>query len=201
MNLDASDLKKLAPGLVTLIVLAALGAAAVWWTLQGAAKSERDYRLSEARFAEADRRLREVNREEEEIRANSTRYQALVQRGIIGPEQRLSWVELISDIRKSRRLFDIDYEYSPQQTLPGSSSPFQFHASSMRFRLPLLHEGDLFRFLDDVRLRASAHVQPRECTIERVPGAGFSNLAPHLNGSCTLNWITILDERQGKARS
>jgi hypothetical protein len=201
MNFDVNDLKKLAPGLITAIVLAALGAAAVYWTLQASSKAERKFQLSQARFAEADRRLREVNREEEEIRANSARYQALVDRGVIGLEQRLEWVELIADIRKARRLFDIDYEYAPQQLLPGSSSPFLFHASTMKFRLPLLHEGDLFRFLEDLSSRAPAHVQPRQCTIERVASPATSNLAPHLNGSCTLRWITIRDERLGGARS
>ena len=201
MNFETQDLRKIAAGLVTLLILAAAGAAAVLWTLDQAVSAKRDYGRSQVRFAEADRKLREVNREEEEIRANSALYRALEARGIIGSEQRLEWVELIAGIRKSRRLFDIDYEFLPQQTLAGSSSPYRFSASTMKFRLPLLHEGDLFRFLEDIKNRAPAHVQPRQCSLERIGGAGLSNLAPHLTGSCTLQWITITNELSTGSRS
>lgn len=201
MNFEVQDLRKIAAGLVTFVVFAAAGAAAVFWTLDQAAEAKRDYGLSQARFAEADRKLREVNREEEEIRANSALYRALETRGIIGPEQRLEWVELIAGIRKARRLFDIDYEFSPQQALAGSSPPYRFNASTMKFRLPLLHEGDLFRLLEDIQSRAPAHVQPRQCSLERIGGTGLSNLAPHLTGSCTLQWITITNELSTGGRS
>ena len=201
MNFETQDLRKIAAGLITLLVLTAVGAAAVYWTLGQAASAKRDYGLSQARFAEADRKLREVNREEEEIRANTALYTALESRGIIGPEQRLEWVELIAGIRKSRRLFDLDYEFSPQQALAGSTAPYRFNASTMKFRLPLLHEGDLFRLLEDIQGRAPAHVQPRQCSLERIGGAGLSNLAPHLAGSCTLQWITITNESSAGSRS
>lgn len=201
MNFEAQDLRKIAVGLVSLLLLAAAGTAAVLWALDQAKTAQRDYGLSQARFAEADRKLREVNREEEEIRANSALYRALESRGIIGAEQRLEWVELIAGIRKSRRLFDIDYEFSPQQALPGSSGPYRFNASTMKFRLPLLHEGDLFRFLEDIQGRAPAHVQPRQCSLERLGSAAVSNLAPHLTGSCTLQWITITNETSTGNRS
>lgn len=199
MNFEGRDFRKIALGLAVMLALLAAGGAAVWWSSMLAGKAQRDFRAALARHGEADRRLREVNREEEEIRANSEQYRQLVERGIIGPEKRLDWVELIAEIRKRRRLFDIDYEFSPQSVLAGTSSPYRFSSSTMKFRLPLLHEGDLFNFLEDIQTLAPAQIQARHCTIERIPNAN-SNLAPHLTGSCTLQWITIQDERSSGGR-
>jgi hypothetical protein len=200
MNPELRDLRKLATGLTVLVVLGAAAAAAGWWAVGETGRAEKAAVAAQARYAEAERRLREVSSEEEEIRRKAALFRELASRRIIGPEQRLEWVETIEAVRRARRLFDIDYEFLPQQTLAGGGAPYRFGTSTMSFRLPLLHEGDLFHFLEDLQGRAPALIQPRHCTLERNPGAGSSNLVPQLTAQCTLQWITLGDEAPGSRR-
>ena len=53
-----------------------------------------------------------------------------------------------------------------------------------------LHEGDLLRFLDDLRSSGSAFYAVRKCSIHRA--------APALRGKCEIDLITIVD-RAAKA--
>ena len=200
MNLEPADLRKIAAGLAVLLLCLALGAGSVWWVLEQEKIGRRDANVSQSRFAEADRRLREVRLEEEEIRDKSTVFRGLAVRGIIGPERRLEWVETIAAIRQARRLFEVDYEFQPQQVLAGMTGPYPFNASQMQFRLPLLHEEDLLHFLADLRASAPALVQARHCSLQRVPAGSASSLSAQLTASCTLQWITIGDPNAGGSK-
>lgn len=198
MNIDAKDLRKLQGSLALFVVLTALGAAAIWWTRSELIAAEKSTQAAAARHKDAENRLKRVRDEELEIKAKSALYRDLVARGIIGPEQRLEWIELVSDIRRDLRLFAPDYEFSPQQTLGSSAGTYQFRGSPMGLRLPLLHEGDLLSFLAAVQHRAPALVQPRSCQIERQPPAGDrSGIQPNLLAVCTLHWITISTATEG----
>lgn len=200
MNFEPGDLRKIAAGLAVFLLCLAAGAGSVWWVIEQEKVGRRDASVSQARFAEADRRLREVRLEEEEIRDKSTVFRGLAARGIIGPEQRLEWVETIAALRQARRLFEIDYEFQPQQPLAGFTGPYPFNASQMQFRLPLLHEEDLLHFLEDLRASAAALVQARHCSLQRVPPGSTSSLSPQLMASCTLQWVTIGDSDTGGSK-
>lgn len=198
MNFDARDLRKLQGSLLLAIALIGAGAAMVWWTLAELRGAEQAAREAEARHRDITDRLRRVRDEEIEIKTKTKTFQAIAARGIIGPEQRLEWVELIGDVRRQRRLLDPEYEFQPQASLGGRLGDFQFVASPMALRLPLLHEGDLLGFLGDLQARAPALVQPRECQVERRPGPAQRGGPPaNLLATCELQWITI--RRSGSA--
>jgi hypothetical protein len=54
--------------------------------------------------------------------ATSCRFQALKERGYIGPEKRLDWIETIARIKTARRIFKLDYEFAPQRPLDAAYS-------------------------------------------------------------------------------
>lgn len=192
MNIDAKDLRKLQGSLLLATVLIAAGGATLWWTRGELVAARRDAASAASSHRDADNRLKRVRDEEAEIKSKSTTFRELARRRVLGPEQRLEWVELVSDIRRDLRLFAPDYEFAPQQALGVGAGGYQFVGSPMGLRLPLLHEGDLLGLLAQLKARAPAVVQPRTCQIERQALATDRlGVQPNLQAVCTLQWITI----------
>lgn len=195
------DLKKIrwsAAG-ATLALFAGIGLAVQ--ARQHFDQSNKALRTAEARHQEADRKLRQVNDEEVEIKAKSASFNALQQRRAVGPEQRLAWVETLQRIREQRKLFSPEYEFSPQQNLGAPIGSWQFGSSAMKLRLPLLHEGDLATLLTELRRDAPAIVFIDQCKIDRHSASATEyGVSPNLRADCTLNWVTLQQKLTGTAR-
>ena len=193
MKFLPGDLKKLQISLLVCLLMIVMGAAVVFFA-NGATRSAQHERVT----AQAQRndyvgKLQRVSSEEREIKEKSVLFQKLQQRGIIGEEQRLEWVELLKDIRDKRRLIDLVYEIEPQRPLdvaPGAG--FTFNVSPMKVQLKLLHEEDLTRFLGDLNEQARALIQVRYCKVTRQPQgqAGMSGQA-NLLAECRIDWVTL----------
>jgi hypothetical protein len=155
---------------------------------------------------EFDGKLRQARSEEDEIRQKAVLFKRLQERGVIGEEQRLEWVELLEDIRDQRRLIEIRYEFSPQHALHGTldtlhtldsaqTGSFDIYASTMKLQVRLLHEEDLTRLLDDLRQQARALIQVKRCDLSRLPRTSAdsvnSALQSHLQADCLVDWITL----------
>lgn len=198
MKITAQDLVRLRWSLVLFVVLLLAGTGAGLgsrWLLQ---QAEREHRQAKARLTDIEGRLVRARDEEREILSKISRYRELVERGTIGPEDRLGWIEKIGEIKTERRLFDIQYELAPQrpldQKLLGGSitGGHQFMASTMRLRMQLLHEDDLLGFLADLRSRVQALLLVRACQVERLPPAsGGRGVQPQLKADCTIDWVTL----------
>lgn len=193
MKLDASDFPRLQFSLLAATLMIAIGAGAVHALLKVtktahlgrvAAQSERD---------DFDGKLKRVRNEENEIKAKSAVFKKLQERGVIGEERRLEWVELIKEIRDKRRLIDLEYEISPQRPLDkASGSSFSFFTSTMKMQLKLLHEEDLTRLLGDLQQRANALIQVKSCDISRLVRGGAESGSPaQLQADCQIDWITL----------
>ncbi|SFV05148.1 hypothetical protein [Pseudoduganella namucuonensis] len=184
--------------LVFLVVLACSVSAVVLsrWALHEAQASQT--RAQQLRN-EARQRYVNVETEKLEIATYQPLFAILRERGLIGQENRLEWVEAIRQVQEQRRLLPISYEIAPQQ--PVVMEPaldlggYSMRGSRMKLHMDLLHEGDLFSLLSD--LRARTHFTVQECAIKRAAGAGNpvaapdAPLAPALSADCTLNWLTL----------
>jgi hypothetical protein len=201
MTYALKDLRKLQHHVLFAALLIAAGAAALWWTRSELKAASRDASSAASRYKEVENRLQRVRDEEAEIKAKSATFRELARRGIIGPEKRLEWIELVSEIRRELRLFAPDYEFAPQQAMGVGADGYQFVGSPMGLRLPLLHEGDLLGLLAQLQERAPALVQPRSCQIDRqVLASDRLGIQPNLQAVCTLHWITISHLRKEGAK-
>ena len=193
MKFLPGDLKKLRISLLVCLLMIVMGAAVVFFA-NGAIKSaQRERVAAQAQRNDYAGKLQRVRSEEAEIKEKSALFQKLQERGIIGEEQRLEWVELLKDIRDKRRLIDLVYEIEPQRPLdvaPGAG--FTFNVSPMKVQLKLLHEEDLTRFLGDLNEQARALIQVRYCKVTRQPQgqAGTSGQA-NLLAECRIDWVTL----------
>ncbi|KQV87840.1 hypothetical protein ASD15_27705 [Massilia sp. Root351] len=138
-------------------------------------------------------RLFNAETEKREIRLYQPQYAALRERGLIGQENRLDWVDAIRQIQEQRKLMPVSYELEPQQPVRMDAGMelggYRLHGSRMHLHMDLLHEGDLFVLLDDLRQRSFYSAQ--ECSIKRAASGLPTPLAPTLSADCTLNWLTL----------
>lgn len=170
-----------------------LGAAAALLSREQLDERRADLRHAQQLRSAAFDRFSQVEQEKREMRDYEMPFVALRDQGLIGAERRLEWIDAIRQIRAQRNLLAIDYEFDAQQPLRLDTAlalgDYQLLASRMRLHLDLLHEGDLFNFLDD--LKQTHYFSVQECSLKRNTLTRGALLAPTLSADCVLHWLTL----------
>lgn len=197
MTLTRDELKRLIAPLAIALVAFSAGAALVWSAGQTLTAAQRTLAAASAERKASTERLARIAEEEREVRQKLDVYQRLKQLSIIGEENRLEWADSIARIRRERELLDLRYVIERQKLLvsvPGKPANVDFYASTMRVDLALLHEGDLMRFLADLRAAGNAYYAVRRCDMMRTGQApSGSTMAPRLSANCEIELVTIRD--------
>jgi hypothetical protein len=198
MNIERNDFRRLRMPLAAAIALLALGAACLitsGYFLDEEKSVQAATRLS--RVA-AQERVSRVSEEEREIREDLVYYEQMRQRGIVGEQSRLDWIESITRIKNDRKLFEIRYSFEAQKPLdyPGlvATGAAEFVVSRLKLDMLLLHEGDLLNFLADLQTNIRAHVSVRKCTvgrIERGAAPAATSLQPRLRAECLIDLVSV----------
>lgn len=199
MKLGRDDFRKLQPAIFAAVLMIVVGVVGLYVAHSTREAAQKTRMTVVAQFQEVDGKLKRVRDEESEVKAKSIVFKQLQERGIIGEEQRLDWVELLKEIRDRHRLIDLRYEISPQRLLDEKQGEdLTFVASAMKLQLKLLHEEDLIRLLDDLRQQAKALIRVRSCLVERLPATGEerSTGRAHLLADCEIDWLTLHDVRR-----
>lgn len=146
--------------------------------------------------SDALNKRRQAEKDKQDIQTYQPKFLALRERGFVGEEKRLDWIEHIKHIKENRKLLQITYEISAQQIFQVPTEmligDMELHGSKMKLQMDLLHEGDLLNFLNDLRQKGFYTVQ--ECMARRIGKAQGNAQSPRLTAECTLYWLT-LDER------
>jgi len=147
--------------------------------------------------------LREIEQSERIIVENIDLFNAMVANGVLDEENRVSLLEDISRIRQRLNLFPIDIEIIEQERMllnyddyvefPDEQITLRF--SHIVMSLPLLHEQDLTRFLDEF-LNTGRLIVVTECDVNRtlVDEDDALDLVEHLRAECEFNWYTLQRE-------
>lgn len=200
MRMPGGTLRPLYGPLFIAVVLAALGIAAVIASKQYFDQTRAEYKSTLTERQAIQSKLSRATEEEREIREKLVDYRKLLERGVIGDERRLEWVETIGQIKNDHKLFEIKYQIEPQRTLelPGvtPTSEVEFRVSALKVEMQLLHEGDLLVFIDGLRRNLKSHVLVRSCGIRRMNRSGQERgIAPRLHADCIIDLITIRDKK------
>lgn len=200
MRIVRDDLRRLKLPIAVTVMLTLLGVGGVYGTerLLAEAKQQRDS-AKKAR-TEAQERLSRASEEEREIRANLRKYEEMIQRGLVGSENRLDVIDAIANIKKERRLFDIKYTIEAQKPLeyPGirRAGDLDFATSRMRLDMLLLHEGDLLGFLEDLKSIGRSYVSVQRCSTLRLgQNASATAVVPRLRSECIIDLIILRESR------
>ncbi len=203
--MNRETLRSLAlPGFIALVLVSA--GIALLWVADGILKETMgDLERVRSERMSIQTKLLQATDEEQLIRKRLVGYQRLLQRGVIGDERRLDWVDEIKRIRDERKLFELKYSIDPRRPAdyPGfrNTGDVEFGVSRMRLDVMVLHEGDLIDTLNDIKRRLAPHVVVRSCKLDRVAGRGGAGtqVGPQLRAECTIDLITIRDRGIGPA--
>lgn len=203
MKLAKPEIKYLRWSLISLAIVLLIGATiggASYYFIQAA---EKQHRIATNQRTDSQGKLARAAQEEQELRAQIGRFIALQDRGYIGTENRLDWIEHLSRISRERKLHDFQYEFAPQKPVDALLIPsgavagsHRFLVSSQRVSMKLLHEGDLVAFLGDLRASVKGYIIVRSCKLARLPtNSTDKGLAPQLAAECELDWISLQESR------
>lgn len=197
MKLDSQDWLKLQTplvilGLVLMLIALMLAFAQNYNTAQEQLLQSQQNLLSAAR-----QRYQSSGMEKETIKEYLPQYQSLINKGFVGEERRIEWVEALREQHKNNKLFGIKYSISQQQEYKPSFAPsvggFMLHRSIMKLDLDMLHEGDILKLTESLSAENTAPFMLRDCEITRLNAGGtLSNqLIANLHAQCELDWLTM----------
>ncbi|MCC6534021.1 MAG: hypothetical protein IT531_15840 [Burkholderiales bacterium] len=183
--------------LLALVVIAGTGM--VYWTRAEIAKNALTLAGQEAQLKEARNRFQRSGDERDLIVRFLGPYQELRARGLIGPEQRINWLDALRIANEQARLFGAEYQVSTQQPYPYAqelnAARLGMAQSVMKLSLRLAHEGELMRFFRLLEQHNAGAFDVNECVLERATAAeGVFSAQPNLRAECELAWITINPE-------
>lgn len=156
------------------------------------------YNSERRKFEKLARDSRAAARERQTYRDYIDQFERYSKLGYIGPERRLSWIETLQDVNRVLKLPVLKYAISPRQPLELKNTGFDLdekvtvYESVMQLHLGLLHGGDLFVFLSELKKRASGLFEVRSCDLILASSElHFDTEKPNINASCQLAWYTI----------
>jgi hypothetical protein len=168
-----------------------ISTAMLWFSHAARDKAIAQRKQSTQDAHQATDRYRHTAEDESLIRRTIDRFDTLQQRGIIGPEQRLDWADRLRAVRDHHHFARLDFELSPQRIVAPLSTPagYDLGASRMQIRAGLLHEGDFFDLMTELRQPGNAIVAPRRCTL--TPSSDSTAQGINLRAECTVEWLTV----------
>ncbi len=178
---------------LTFILCAIIGTALIFSTQYMLDKQVEIFNRAQALQNSTREQYRQAENEKREILDNQPKYLPLTTQHFIGPELRLDWIESIQAIQKAATLQPLDYEIAPQQLFvvdPAiDMAGLELRGSKMTVKMNLLHEMELFRFLDGLQARQLYDLQ--SCHLKRNENGDSTRITPMLYAECSLIWITM----------
>jgi hypothetical protein len=117
----------------------------------------------------------------------------LVDQGVVGAENRLSWLESIENTARNRGMPIVKFSISSQEVLSENNLKQEYrginvYKSSLMLDAKMGHEGDLFALLNDLK-KADGLYSVDKCDIEKT-GDIIADVNS-LKAVCELGWYTF----------
>ena len=160
------------------------------------AHAQRNHQIAQRQLNEARNQLAAAKDDRANMATYAKEYAALLDRKIIGGDQRLDWIEGLEKIRRLNLVPEFKYTIAPQQLYtpvpPLDSGNFDLNLSGMSLQLDLLHEGQLINFFDALRKEMKGRFILDHCAMERSGIASSdTRSAPQLKAECSGGWLTL----------
>jgi type II secretory pathway pseudopilin PulG len=196
LNLSAKDWRSLSRPLIVLAVVAILSAVAVVYTRSAVKSAQAQVRTEESALTEARTRVQQSGQEKRVIEQYVEPYRQLERAGVVGEEQRISWIDALRIANQEADLYGVEYNIGPQQpysfTSEVNAGVLSVRQSIMKLHLGLLHEGDLFRFFQALAAQKVGRFAVNQCSLKRLSvDLAVPVNQPTLNADCEVAWITI----------
>lgn len=200
--MNAEQLKALRMPLILLITAIIASAGAIYYTHQLRLQAQAALVQQQNQLREAQTRMRRSGDEKSIIVQYVDKYRQLEQSGFIGDEQRINWLDALRAANGRTDLFGVNYDIGAQQAYlyAAEFDPGQINLrqSLMKLEFRLLHEIDLLRFFEALRLQNTGLFHLDQCTLRRTETTGALRYQPNIAASCQLAWITATPESGGR---
>jgi len=196
LNLSAKDWRALSRPLIVLAAVAVVSAIAVAYTGRTVKNAQAQVKTEESALIEARNRVQQSGQEKRVIEQYVEPYRQLERAGIVGEEQRISWIDALRTANQEADLYGVEYNIGAQQpysfTSEVNGGPLSVRQSIMKLHLGLLHEGDLFRFFQALSAQKVGRFSVNQCSLKRLPvDLSVPVNQPTLSADCEVAWITI----------
>ena len=202
--MQRGDWQKLRGALIGLglaLLAAALASAASYYFYR---EARAEFSQNKAQFEAERARYLALGEQAALLTAHYPAFVALSRQGLVGPEQRLNWIETLGRAGPELGLPRLEYELGARQALradygldyeldhgPGHIA-YRLYKSELRLSLGLLHEADLLRLFDYLDRHARGHYTVRACRLQQPEGAiRIAPGAANLTADCRLEWLTL----------
>ena len=196
MKREDLDWPVLTGALVTLLVSVVVSGALIGGGFYFQKQMLLDFTRNNAQFQAISQRYLAVDEEEKLIRKFYPRFIELYNKGIIGKEQRLNWLEVLRESGDRIRLPSLSYEiksqevYAPQ--FSASLGRYQLFSSKMALTMQMLHEGDMVSLFQLLDAHAAGAYSVTECRFSKAtPEIDMNPVKGNIVTKCDLNWFTI----------
>jgi hypothetical protein len=182
--------------LAVLLIVGIAGASAVSWTRSQIRQAQRALSVQETQLKEARTRFQRSGEERDLIVRFLPAFDNLRAHGLIGPEERINWLEALRTANQQAQMFGAEYQISTQQPYPYAqelnAQRLGMAQSVMKLNLRLLHEGELMRFLHLLEKQNVGAFDINQCVLQRTNlGAEPGAAQPNLRAECELAWVTL----------
>lgn len=201
MRLTGADLKALRYPLLALVAALLASAALVFFTRQELNQEKSRHTRQEGVLREAREQLHKSGDEKERILRYRASFIALRQRGFVGEEQRINWVDALRAASLNLKMFGVNYQIEAQQPYQSpavtDAGQYHVHQSLMKVTMGLLHEEDLMRFVNALSAQQAGIFTLRECSLQRQSAGKVEHakVQPNLQADCSLAWLSVSEAK------
>lgn len=187
------------PGALLLFVLL-VGGIAVFYADKMVGEAESVLRAKTQALSAARQKHANAGLEKDILLRFRETYAALEKVGFVGAEQRINWVDNLRVANRENRLFGVEYQIGQQEPFSGGADlgvgDLPMRQSTMKVKLPLLHEGDLMPFFRTLAGQKSGVFMMNACELWRVSASTGLQAQPNLSAECELSWITVAERSE-----
>jgi hypothetical protein len=196
MGLSLKDLSALGQPLLVLCIVLAACAGAIAYSSRIVQHAQAELGEARGQLEEARGRVSRSGEERDVIQKYKDAYLQLMQFGMVGDEQRLSWLDALRAANAQSQLYGVDYEVGVQQPYSFASEAgangLAVQQSVMKLRLGLLNESDLFSFFQALAAQKVGAFSVNQCNLQRiVPETTKPANQATLKAECEVAWITL----------
>ena len=159
-------------------------------------KLSKEFNNNKRIFQSVSRRYLDVDKEETLLREFYPKFIKLYEKGVIGREKRLNWIETLRDAGEKIELPTLNYAIKSQEEFrPGYTinyGGYKLYRSNMELKLGLLHEGDLLKLIDYLNKNVAGLYTISECNFRlNSQEIKLDKNASNISATCLLQWVTI----------
>jgi len=180
--------------IIIFVISLALSAAVISASLIYMEEVEQDKQKAQREMRKWQQKINSSVENNQIIEEFESNFLKLVNQGVVGAEDRLTWFETIQQTAKKRGMPSVKYAVSTQRKLDETNLKNEYAGidvfkSVMTLDAKIAHEGDLFSLINDLK-RSDGLFAIDKCNIERT-GRSSKDSENRMKASCQLGWYTF----------